>query len=100
MIGDYDYEAAVIAMLTLRLNTPSGEWLSDEDHETFWSYEREAIAAEGAEEAGEALLLTMMNMAWYALINLASVTGESESSWLQRIAVDLRDAPDPPAAQD
>jgi len=33
----YDYDAAVVAMLTLRINTPVGEWLNDADHKRFWA---------------------------------------------------------------
>ena len=87
----YDYEAAVTAMLTMRINTPAGEWLSDEDAERFATYQREAIAADGEDWAEEYMLLAMMNTAWCALINLAVLSSESESAWLQRIAIDARD---------
>lgn len=84
----FDYTAAVVAMLTLRINTPTGDWLADEDHDRFWQFVGEAEAAEGVESANEYLLLEMMNMAWEALTRLAAATGEREATWLQRIAAE------------
>ena len=75
----YDYEAAVVAILTLRINTPGAEWLSDHDHEVFGTYQKEAVEADEEEWASEYMLLTMMNTAWLALVYLAGLTGESES---------------------
>ena len=75
----YEYEAAVVAMLTLRINTPGAEWLSDHDHEVFGTYQKEAVEADEEEWASEYMLLTMMNTAWLALVYLAGLTGESES---------------------
>jgi hypothetical protein len=87
----YDYDAAVVAMLTLRINTTPGERLSDADLELFCTYQREAIDADGEEWGNEYMLLTMMNTAWLALMHLAELTGESEGEWLQRLAVEIRD---------
>ncbi len=86
----HDYEGAAIAMLTLRSNTPVGEWLSDDDLEVFGTFQEEAIAADGDEWGNEYMLLAMMNAAWLAIQHLAALTGESQSSWLQKIATDLR----------
>ena len=83
-----DYTAAVVGMLTLRINTPAGDWLSDEDHERFWRFTLDLEEADGTEDANEFLLLEMMNVAWMALAYLAEATGEAESTWLQRIALD------------
>jgi hypothetical protein len=84
----YDYDAAVVGMLTLRINTPIGEWLSDPDFAVYADYYREAVAAEGEEDANEYLLLSMMNTAHLAIQYLASLTGETQEVWLQRIAID------------
>jgi len=93
--SEYDYSAAVLGMLTLRINTPAGEWLSDEDLALFWEYDRNARAADGEEDANEGLLLEMMNAAWLAIQHLAERTGESQSVWLQRLAVEMRPPPRP-----
>ena len=90
----YDYEAAVIAMLTLRINTTPGEWLSDADLEIFGSYEDEAIAADGEDWAHHYMLIVMMNTGWLAIQHLSALTGEPEGTWLQRIAGDLRFLPE------
>lgn len=86
----HDYCADVIAMLTLRINIPPGEWLNDRDAEIFASIHQEAVDVDGAEEAAEFELLAMMNAAWLAIQYLASVTGEAEAVWLERIAVDMQ----------
>jgi hypothetical protein len=91
--SEYDYEAAVIGMLTLRIKTPVGEWLSDEDLEPFFAYQLDAASVDGADDANESLLLAMMNTAWLAVQHLAALTGEPREQWLQRIALDLRRAP-------
>jgi len=90
----YDYAALVVAMLTLRINTPVGEWLNDDDVKIYFSYQQEAIDADGEEWGNEYMLLAMMNTAWLAIQHLALLTGESESVWLQRIAQDHRSFPD------
>ncbi|MDP2711613.1 MAG: hypothetical protein Q8O56_10375 [Solirubrobacteraceae bacterium] len=92
--SDYDYEAAVVGMLTLRINTTPGEWLSDADLEIFGQFQREAIEADGEGWGNEYMFLAMMNTAWLALANLATVTGESQNTWLQRIAKELRFLPE------
>ena len=84
----YDYYAAVVGMLTLRINTPPGEWLNDRDFEIYAEYWRDAEAAEGEEAASEYLLLSMMNTAHLAIQYLATLTGETQEVWLQRIAID------------
>jgi hypothetical protein len=89
----YDYDAAVAAMLTLRINTPVGEWLSDEDLKLFGEYQQKAIDAHGEEWGNEYMLLAMMNIAWLAIQHLANLTGESQSAWLQRLAVEMRPPP-------
>ena len=88
--GEFDYEAAVVAMLTLRINTPVGEWLNDEDLAVFHALQQEAVDTDGEEWGTEYLLLAMMNTAWLALQHLALLTGESAGVWLQRIALDHR----------
>jgi hypothetical protein len=75
-----------VAMLTLRVNTPAGEWLSDDDFAIFCSLWDQA-------EDFEALLLSMMNLAWYALIYLEACSKYlrremSPSEWLRWIAID------------
>jgi hypothetical protein len=90
MASEFDYEAAVIAMLTLRINTPVGEWLSDKDLEVFGAYQQEAVDTDGEDWGTEYLLLAMMNTAWLAIQHLALLTEESTGTWLQRIAVDIR----------
>ena len=87
----FDYTSAVIAMLTLRANTPGGEWLSDGDFSIFETLWKEAAAADGEDTAGEYMLLEMMNAAWLAIQHLAAATGESEQVWLERIAADMHD---------
>jgi len=88
--GDFDYEAATITALTLRINTPLGEWLSDDDLEIVSANMAEAIAASGEGWAHEYMWLAMMNTAWLALSHLERVSGESQGTWLARIARDLR----------
>jgi hypothetical protein len=89
----YDYDAAVVAMLTLRINTPVGEWLNDADHKRFWAYYDEAVAAEGEEDALERMLLTFVNTAQSAIGHLAGLTGRTSQEWLQQIAVEMRPPP-------
>ena len=84
----YDYEGAAVAFLTLRINTPAGEWLSDADLEIVRANWLEAIEVDGAENAAEYSELAMMNIAWYALTNLAALTGKTEQEWLQQIVLD------------
>jgi hypothetical protein len=86
----FDYESAAVAMLTLRINTQPGEWLSDDDLKVVGTYETEAIEVDGEQWADKYMLAAMMNMAWLAIAHLARRTGESESNWLQRLAMDLR----------
>lgn len=82
---DLDTEALAIAMLTLRVNTPGGKWLGAADDDLFSQMWREAAATEnGLEE----LVLSMMNLAWYALINLAVWTGKDEGTLLAQIVQD------------
>lgn len=78
-------EEAAVAMLTLRVEAPAGEWLSGKNETLFFDLWREA---ESATDGGSDLLLSMLNLAWYALINLSTLTGESEQTWLARIAAD------------
>jgi len=91
----YDYDAAALAMLTLRVNTSADQWLSEHDEEIFNAHRQEAVDADGDDLGNEYLLFAMMHMAWYALMNLAAITDESESTWLQRIAVDVHNRDDP-----
>jgi hypothetical protein len=81
-----------IAMLTLRVNTPAGDWLSDDDLAVFSDLYRDALAE--ADGDSEGLVLTMMNLAWYGLIWLEQLSvGTDEernaAEWLQVLATDL-----------
>jgi hypothetical protein len=87
MDADFDPEPLAIAMMTLRLRTPDGQWLSDEDQILFDEFWAQATAQPSGDEE---LLLSMMNLCWYALINLETMSGESTTAWLARIAADVR----------
>jgi hypothetical protein len=65
-----DTEAIAAAILTLRLNTAAGEWLSPEDEDLV----RDMLAEVPLEDE-ELVLLSMMNLAWYSLTRLAEVGG-------------------------
>lgn len=84
------------AMLTLRVNTPAGEWLSDGDHNIFASLYKDALDAAGGD--AEDLVLSMMNLAWYALMYLEELAGappkRTATEWLQEIATTI-EADDP-----
>jgi hypothetical protein len=75
-------------MLTLRVNTPAGSWLSDEDHAIYVQLFEEA---ESSPDGVEGLVLSMMNLAWYALIYLSVNANDERSAaeWLRGIAEDL-----------
>ena len=83
--------ALAVAILALRVRTPPGEWLSPEDFSLFSTLVGEATDA-------ESLLLSMMNLAWYALMYLAATTPDerSEEEWLQVIAIDSMATPGRP----
>jgi hypothetical protein len=74
----YDYEGAAVAFLTLRINTPAGEWLSDADLEIVRANWLQAVEVAGVGDAAEYSELAMLNIAWYALMNLAALTGKTE----------------------
>lgn len=79
-------EELAVAMLTLRVDNPDG-WLTADDETVFHSLwtEAESVDAEG-------LVLSLINLGWYALINLSAQTGELPGDWLARIAADARKA--------
>lgn len=82
---------AAVALLTIRLNHPPRDWVGD-DEPLFHQIWNEATPDAEAEEG---LLLSMMNLAWYALMYLEATAPErSELEWLQAIALDL-EANDP-----
>jgi hypothetical protein len=108
MSEPYDdrYEAAVVAMLTLRINTPRrrvaqrrrpqgvrdlpGGGDRSRRARQLAIPKRSSMTADGEVWGHEYMLLSMMNAAWLAIAHLEAVTGESQSTWLQRIATDLR----------
>lgn len=74
-----------LAMLTLRVDNATG-WLKPEDETVFHELWREAEALDA-----EGLVLSLMNLGWYALINLSAQTDKTPSDWLATIAADLRE---------
>lgn len=88
---DNQVDRIAVAMLTLRINTPPGEWLATADEQVYGDMYREAASFDGGEEY---LVLSMMNLAWLALTNLAVQTGQSEQWWLQQFARDQVDEGD------
>jgi hypothetical protein len=91
----YDYHAAVVGMLTLRVNADGGS-LSAEEGSVYYDYFRDAAAAEGKSEADHYVFFVMamaaLNAANQAIGHLAAVTEETQDEWLQRIAGELRDS--------
>jgi hypothetical protein len=87
--GTPEYDAGMtaltqwtFALLTMRANTPGGEWLSDDFQEIYQDGLRESIETLGESEAGEYALLDLMNMADWLLMNLSVMSGRPKDYWL------------------
>ena len=91
MADPFDYEAAVVAMIAMRVNTPYREQLDTGYQEMLAEFQEAAIAADGEAQAREYMLLTTLDFAQLAVAFLAEATGVGDQEWLQRIAVRFRE---------
>ena len=72
------------SILTMRVNTAGGQWIEDSFGDTYrqvWS-EARALAAD---EANEAMFLSMLNLADRLLAFLVDATGVEHDEWLRRL---------------
>jgi hypothetical protein len=106
----FDTDPTAAALLTLRLATPPGALLPPHDERLFHE-----LLGEVPLEAEEDLLLSMMNLAWYALIRLTETSEvaidlarrlpevleampelealpTTPQAWLQQLLLDLEEA--------
>ncbi|MCU1451926.1 MAG: hypothetical protein JWN46_72 [Acidimicrobiales bacterium] len=85
-------EQAAIAMLTLRLAHPVGEWMAEDESLLF-----EIWSAGEAKDGGEGLLLSMMNLAWSAFLELEQSASprRTAAEWLQLLVSEGLDVEGP-----
>jgi len=86
----FDPEAIAMSMLTLRVSTPGGTWLGADDERTFNDLWQETVTHDRTYDVA----VELMNLAWYALINLWVVTGRDMRAHLAELAADVRGAGD------
>jgi len=82
-----------LAVLTMRANTPGGEWLPA-DYERHYLDGYRELRDEQGEDTDEYLFLDMLNIAWHLLFYLETATGRPISVWLGDIRDDYVEASD------
>ncbi|MFC6707548.1 hypothetical protein [Flexivirga alba] len=78
-------------LLTMRANTPDGEWLAADHEEVYLDGWRELVEKVGEDNANDYTRLDLLNMANYFLHFLAETSGASKESWLQSLREDYVD---------
>jgi hypothetical protein len=93
-----DISRYAFTVLTMRANTPPGEWVGDDEafariYESGW---REIVERHQGNSPEEYLFLDMLNMANYFLGMLTEITGKPKELFLDAVR---RDYVDPDEAQ-
>ena len=93
--GEPDFDAITawaMSLLTMRVNTPSGEWLPADFEQVYRQGWAELEAAFGASTASEMAILDLANIAMHLVDYLVVVTGQPASRWLEQVRRDYVDA--------
>ncbi|NHC24128.1 hypothetical protein G6553_13225 [Nocardioides sp. IC4_145] len=91
MDGEPDFDAITawaMSLLTMRVNTPSGEWLPADFERVYRQGWGELEAAFGAGTASEMAILDLANIAMHLVDYLVVVTGQPASRWLEQVRRD------------
>lgn len=81
--GDPDSVAAwAFSLLTMRANTPAGEWLPADFEQAYQDGWREVVDEVGESEANDEVVLDLVNMANLLLDELAELSGQPKAIWL------------------
>ena len=89
--GEPDFDAITdwaMSVLTMRVNTPSGEWLPADFERVYRQGWAELEAAFGADTASEMAILDLANIAMHLVDYLVAVTGQPASRWLEQVRRD------------
>lgn len=85
LAAEADLTRWCLALLTMRVNTPAGEWLDDTFHRIYSDGWREAEEALGLEGASEVAILDLTNMADLLVNWLAQISGKAPAFWLSEL---------------
>ncbi|WKN47198.1 hypothetical protein [Nocardioides sp. Arc9.136] len=97
MSGEPDFDAITnwaMSLLTMRVNTPSGEWLPADFEQVYQQGWAELESAFGASTASEMAILDLANIAMHLVDYLVAVTGQPASRWLEQVRQDYVEADD------
>ncbi|MBC9735392.1 hypothetical protein [Nocardioides marmotae] len=92
--SDPDFDAITdwaMSLLTMRVNTPSGEWLPEDFERVYRQGWAELEGSFGASTASEMAILDLANIAMHLVDYLVAVTGEPASRWLEQVRRDYVD---------
>jgi hypothetical protein len=82
--GQRKMASLALAVLTMRADTPAGEWLESTYGSTYFDIWHEARDLAG-DEADEDMFLNMLNFAATLLDYLEDETGRASAHWIERI---------------
>lgn len=91
MTSDPDFgeiTAWAFALLTMRVDTPGGEWLADDYQRVYAQGWGELQAQFGVDTASEMAILDLANLAMHLVDYLVAVTGQPAATWLQQLRRD------------
>lgn len=80
-----------LALVTMRVDTPGGEWLPEDYQRAYVQGWAELEARFGATTASEMAILDLANIATHLVDYLVAVTGQPASVWLQQVRRDYVD---------
>lgn len=89
MADEYDaIREWAFTLLTMRVNTPWGEWLPDDFEQIYIEGWREAVDKVGEDAASDTAILTLANIAADLVQNLAIAGGATTTQILESIRRD------------
>lgn len=82
-----------LSVLTMRVDSPAGDWLAS-DYEQIYLDRWAELHAEHGDEADEDVFLNLLNIAEYLLGRLVEATGREPAYWLTEVRRDYVDTMD------